>query len=107
MGLVAVFAFSASTLEVLIPDVHDGDVRGSLIVDAGVGHNTAPTPPSDAPARPHPAPHVDHCTHAHVAAVACGVSMECAPARHEASPLSGASRLVSVAVAPSFRPPIL
>lgn len=107
VGLVAMFAFSANVLEVLIPDVHDGDAGSSVTFVSGSDHESAPTPPRDAPVGLHYAQHVDHCAHAHVAAVTAGVAIACASVIHVALPISGASRLLSVALAPSFRPPIL
>jgi hypothetical protein len=107
VGLVAMFAFSANILEVLIPDVHDGDARSSVTFVSDSDHDRSPTTPRDAPVGLHHAQHVDHCAHGHVAALSAGVSIGCARASHEALPISGASALLSVALAPSFRPPIL
>ena len=106
VGLVAMFAFSASTLEVMIPDVHDGDATSLTSAAAAHMHQGAPQTPNDGPAAPHHAQHVDHCSHAHVAAVTGYVALAKAPPRDGMLPTSHANELLSVSGRPSFRPPI-
>lgn len=107
VGLVAMFALSANVLEVLIPDVHDGDVRSSVTFASDTDYHSSPAPLRDSPVGMHHTQFVDHCAHAHVSAVTAGVAIACPPVIHEGMPISGASILVSVALTPSFRPPIL
>jgi hypothetical protein len=78
-GLIAMIAFSPSTLEVLFPDVHDGDAQSTLMFGATHANEGAPTVPQDLSSGPHHAPHVDHCSHGHVATVSSGISIDDAP----------------------------
>ncbi len=107
VGLIAMIAFSASTLEVLFPDVHDGDAQATVVLGAPHGNQGTPPPPPDSPTTPQHSQHIDHCSHAHVATVSTGVSIDDAPVCHDEQPSGGATALVSVAATPSFRPPIL
>lgn len=106
-GLIAMIAFSASTLEVLFPDVHDGDAQSTVVEGTSHGNQGTPVTLPDSPPSPHHSQHIDHCSHAHVATVSTGVSIDDAPVCHDEQPSSSATALVSVAAAPSFRPPIL
>ena len=107
VGLIAMIAFSASTLEVLFPDVHDGDAQSTVVVGTPHGNQSIPLTPPDVPETPHHSQHIDHCSHAHVATVSTGVSIDDAPVCLDEQPSSSATALVSVAATPSFRPPIL
>jgi hypothetical protein len=106
VGLVAMIAFSANTLEVLFPDAHDGDAQSTVTLGLGHATNQAPTVP-DAPTGPHHAQHVDHCSHGHVATVSTGVAIDEQPPCPEERPSSISTALISVASTPSSRPPIL
>ena len=107
VGLVAMIAFSANTLEVLFPDAHDGDAHPMLTVGSVHASNQAPSTPPDAPTGPHHSQHVDHCSHGHVAAISTGVAIDDPPPCHEERPISSATALTSVTATPSSRPPIL
>ena len=43
VGLVAMIAFSANTLEVLFPDAHDGDAQATLAVGLAHASDQAPS----------------------------------------------------------------
>ncbi len=102
-----------------VHDVHGGDVRASGDVrDAAAVAATASVASSDhaptpaAPERdghqfdPTHVFHVDHCGHAHLAALSAAVDLpRPAPERAERRGTAG-PMLVSIALAPRFRPPI-
>lgn len=124
-------AFSASALEVIIPDVHDGDTTGSI--DASVGSSSTadrqsggamsdtrstrgliasdfggserPSHDGTRPASDHAA-HVEHCGHAHVATPASASALNVSRPDHGEAPSTHVATLVSVAVVPTLRPPI-
>lgn len=113
VGLSVALAFGGSALEIIIPDVHDGDAvsvnRSSTV---GASGSLAPDargdriPGRDLPTSPHHAQHVDHGAHGHVAAPAVVAPLATAVAAHQDAPISVAPTLRSVNGALSLRPPI-
>ena len=113
VGLSVALAAGGSALEILIPDVHDGDaasVGASAAVGApiSVAHHASgdQTPAPEFPTPPHHAQHVDHCAHAHVAAPAIVAVLDTGTPDHQDAPISIAPTLRSVSGALSMRPPI-
>ena len=113
VGLCVALTFGGSALEILIPDVHDGDALGvsaaaSVHAPGGLADDVlgdrAPGP--ERPSAPHHAQHVDHCAHAHVATPAIVALPDAAPPTHQDRPASSAPTLYSVSGALSLRPPI-
>ncbi|MEO5815871.1 MAG: hypothetical protein ABIT20_11395 [Gemmatimonadaceae bacterium] len=132
LSVLVALAFSASALETIIPDVHDGDAerssvetgavslsaaRGSLNTDSAVdgrahaiagpdlGSGQLPSREDTQSAPTHTA-HIEHCGHAHVATPAVATILSAPADEHGESPCTFVPTLVSVAVVPTLRPPI-
>jgi len=115
---LAAFAFSASRVEVLLPELHDGDGETQVTATAmpapdcweapHSAHAAAPHSGPTAPEAPHQnhGPHVDHCGHSH-----SGIGSAVTPPRvarvHQRVPQATASTLDSVELPLSLRPPII
>jgi hypothetical protein len=97
-------AFSASVLEAVAPDVHDGDAVAVM-----VGHHDGGGSTNDQHRLPHDTPHgihVEHCGHAHLASLSSGPHLELPHVKPTHAPVIPVARLESVATSPDFRPPI-
>ena len=116
-GFFTAFAFWASSVEVMLPELHDGDGEAEVAttvasnsttavahVDATSSQREQPAP-DDAPLSHHGF-HVDHCGHSHGAAVSCASRSPLATP-HDAVPQAKATTLASVELPPHLRPPIL
>jgi hypothetical protein len=121
-ALVVALAFLVSSVEVLLPELHDGDAGGAIaetviapcaVGDVGttmpVSHVEAPGAEhdTDAPGVPlsHHGAHVDHCAHSHFATGAAVTAP--APASVVAArPTTILSTLESVDLPLHQRPPI-
>ena len=70
-ALLACVSLIGSTLEITLPDVHDGDTSSALGTAANPGAVSiaaSPTLPGErpgSPGSPGHSPHVDHCSHTH------------------------------------------
>ena len=102
LALALALAF-ATTVEIQIADVHDGhSALTSLVTEAADTNGEMPPP---GPASSHTA-HVDHCTHAHVAAPPDGA--DAAPLLHRGAGKWWASiaLLNTETAAPPVPPPV-
>ena len=105
-ALVALFGVLLASVERFLPDVHDGDVVSTQVVDAGSEHcvpGATDCAPSD---KSHDVPHADHCAHAHGLAVDRGTDETRAVAPVTDPPDTAADALASVSIRPHQRPPI-
>jgi hypothetical protein len=120
-SLVVAFAFLVSSVEVLLPEIHDGDaaaMAASATASCIPDHDVSATVVShvegfgaqhhsDAPSVPlsHHGPHVDHCGHSHLvtAVTSCANALGAA---HPATPVTTMLTLTSVDFPPHKRPPI-
>ena len=119
-AFLAAFAFWASSVEVLLPELHDGDGEAQVAVGtvslnstvAGVAHveemaaqHTRQPTPDQSPLSHH-GPHVDHCGHSHGATVGSS-SRASVPLIHQSVPQTRAAALTSVELPQRLRPPIV
>ena len=106
-SFLALLGLMSASLEVLVPDVHDGDVP----IEVATTNNPAPS--DDAPARTPPgipspthAAHIDHCAHSHL----LDAGMKVCYAQVESPPPMPAMptllRPASISLSPDQRPPI-
>ncbi len=117
-AVIVAFALTLGVAEAAIPDAHDSDAGYATAAveqqpTGGIGGAemaprggaVPPTAPSKHDAPSHPV-HVDHCTHAHVAAAAGSAKVT------EAAPAAALPRVIndralkSVVRSPLMRPPI-
>jgi hypothetical protein len=104
LALAIALAFSASVLEAVAPDVHDGDAVAMM-----VGHTDGGDSTNGQQRLPHGMPHgmhIEHCGHAHLAALSLGPHLELSHAKPTHAHVLPVARLESVAMPPAFRPPI-
>lgn len=105
LTVVIALALSASVLEAVVPDVHDGDAAATTTAlhdgsDSGGEQHRLP----------HDAPHgvhVEHCGHAHLASLATGPRLDIPRVTPSRAPVIHIARLESIAMPPAFRPPII
>ena len=132
LAVIVAFAFSGSVVEAAVPDVHDGHAASSnatagsaFVVQQQWPCASASQPPAGARAdatgrsncgggqRDHgrsPVPghgsHLEHCGHGHNAQNAAPPQLDLQNDSHTDAPLASVVTLVSIARAPSLRPPI-
>lgn len=126
--LLAMLSALAGPLELIIPEIHDGDAQSGAALLTAVPRSELPTSASaedaalssldeaqglgqsdsshSAPSTPGHSFHVDHCVHAHVLDVQRAF-VRCAPSAPAQSRIeTSVPQLTSVTTAPSSRPPI-
>lgn len=112
-ALLAVVCLAGSSLEWMLPDVHDGDVA-SVIEQAGgdatgceqAALASAQTQQSSTPSQSHHDFHVDHCSHAHFAVIQVVASLVQEPTPSSPHPSTRHDRPGRVDPIPLSRPPI-
>ena len=107
-SLLALLGLMSASLEMLVPDVHDGDVPVELTTSTdnpSHSDDASDRAPADLPSPSHAA-HIDHCAHSHL--LDAGMKACYAPVESHgpipAMPIS--LRPSSISLSPDQRPPI-
>ena len=107
-SFLALLGLMSASLEMLVPDVHDGDVPTEVATASDT-----PAPSDDAPARTPPgipspthAAHIDHCAHSHLLDAGTKVCYAQVESHPPMPAMPTVLRPASVSLSPDQRPPI-
>ena len=104
LAVATALALLGSVAETLLPDVHDGDA--AAITSIQTTGTPTPSQPTRAPDHSPDAPHVCHCIHAHLAALAADERLAPPNAPRLAAPEFRFPAPPAPRATDHFRPPI-
>ena len=111
IAIAGCMSLLSASLEVLIPDVHDGHAGSEMTAPASIGSGllaAAPhTPRGEQPAGPLHSHHVDHCSHSHADGVPSLAPAWTVTAESLVLPESPVPITSSLPAAPHHPPPIV